>query len=111
MLLLLEDAASRARPITNGSLALAITHNEEEARFVSSCFSCPSNAKPLLSLLYASSGVRCNTLDKVNPGPTGQPSLWEALTLSLGSMYNFALFSLFKNIKLHTGRSTREYFT
>ena len=30
----------------------------EEAKLVSSCFSCPSRASPLLSLLLAKSGVR-----------------------------------------------------
>lgn len=47
----------------------------DEARLVSSCLSCPSNASPLFSLLLAKSGVKLYTLDKVNPGPTGHPSL------------------------------------
>ena len=51
------------------------TYMDDEAKLVSSCFNCPSRARPLLSLLLARSGVRCITLDKVKPGPTGHPSL------------------------------------
>jgi len=53
----------------------AQTYNVLEARFVSSCFNCPSRANPHLSLLLASSGVIVNTLLSVNPGPMGHPSL------------------------------------
>lgn len=42
-----------------------------EAKFVSSCFSCPSSANPRLSLLFVNSGLTINTLDCVNPGPIG----------------------------------------
>lgn len=51
------------------------THKVLDAKFVSSCFNCPSNARPHLSLLFASSGVSVKTLDNVKPGPIGQPSL------------------------------------
>lgn len=54
---------------------LALTYNVLEARFVSSCFNCPSRANPHLSLLLASSGVIMKTLLSVNPGPMGHPSL------------------------------------
>lgn len=47
----------------------------EEARFVSSCFNCPSNARPLLSLLFDNNGHKQYTFDNVAPGPTGKPSL------------------------------------
>jgi len=47
----------------------------EEARLVSSCLSFPSNAKPLLSLLLAKSGVNVYTLDIVELGFIGNPSL------------------------------------
>lgn len=46
------------------------TYNVLEARLVSSCLSCPSSARPHLSLLLANSGVSVNTLDSVNPGAT-----------------------------------------
>lgn len=51
------------------------THIVDDARFVSSCFSCPSSARPLLSLLLANSGRTVYTFESVNPGPTGQPAL------------------------------------
>ncbi len=51
------------------------THRVEEARFVSSCLSCPSSARPHLSLLLASSGVSVYTLFRVEPEPNGKPSL------------------------------------
>lgn len=51
------------------------TYNVLDAKLVSSCFNCPSNARPHLSLLLARRGVKVNTLLKVNPGPMGQPSL------------------------------------
>lgn len=54
---------------------VSITYSVLEAKLVSSCFNCPSNARPHLSLLLARRGVRVNTLLKVNPGPMGQPSL------------------------------------
>lgn len=57
------------------------THIVEDARFVSSCFSCPSNARPLLSLLLANSGRTVYTFESVNPGPTGQPALEPMSTL------------------------------
>ena len=34
------------------------THIVDDARFVSSCFSLPSRARPRLSLLFVSRGVR-----------------------------------------------------
>ncbi len=34
-----------------------ISYIVDEAKFVSSCFNFPSNAKPLLSLLFAKSGI------------------------------------------------------
>lgn len=52
-----------------------VTYKVLEARFVSSCFNCPSRAKPHLSLLLARRGVITNTLLKVKPGPMGHPSL------------------------------------
>lgn len=52
------------------SSARARTYNVLDARFVSSCFSCPSRASPHLSLLLASNGVSWNTLDRVKPGAT-----------------------------------------
>lgn len=52
------------------------TYRVLEAKLVSSCFNWPSKASPHLSLLFASRGVKENTLLKVNPGPTGQPSLY-----------------------------------
>lgn len=57
------------------------THIVEDARFVSSCFSCPSSARPLLSLLLANSGRTVYTFESVNPGPTGQPALEPMLIL------------------------------
>lgn len=51
------------------------THIVDDARFVSSCLSWPSKAKPLLSLLLANKGLTEKTLDIVNPGETGQPAL------------------------------------
>lgn len=47
----------------------------DEAKFVSSCFNCPSRAKPRLSLLFDRVGFTVYTFDRVNPGPTGQPAL------------------------------------
>lgn len=41
-----------------------------DARLVSSCLSWPSSARPRLSLLSASVGLRENTLLRVNPGAT-----------------------------------------
>lgn len=46
-----------------------------DAKLVSSCFNCPSRARPHLSLLLASRGVSVKTLLKVKPGPMGHPSL------------------------------------
>lgn len=57
-------------------IKVVMTYSVLDARLVSSCFNCPSNARPHLSLLLARRGVRVNTLLKVNPGPMGQPSLW-----------------------------------
>lgn len=47
----------------------------EDAKLVSSCFSCPSNAKPRLSLLLASRGLTWYTFERVKPGLTGHPAL------------------------------------
>jgi hypothetical protein len=57
------------------------THIVDDARFVSSCFSCPSSARPLLSLLLANSGRTVYTFESVKPGPTGQPALESTSTL------------------------------
>lgn len=57
------------------------THIVDDARFVSSCFSCPSSARPLLSLLFANSGRTVYTFESVKPGPTGQPALESMSTL------------------------------
>lgn len=46
------------------------THSVLEARFVSSCFSFPSRARPRFSRLLARNGVRVNTLQKVELGAT-----------------------------------------
>lgn len=54
---------------------ISTTYSVLEARLVSSCFSCPSSARPHLSLLLASSGVSVNTFESVNPGATWHPSL------------------------------------
>lgn len=51
------------------------TYNVLDAKFVSSCFSWPSNASPHLSLLFASNGVISKTLDSVKPGWMVLPSL------------------------------------
>jgi hypothetical protein len=56
------------------------TYKVEEARFVSSCFSWPSSARPHLSLLLANNGVSSNVFDNVNPGPSGNPSLYKTHT-------------------------------
>jgi hypothetical protein len=47
----------------------------DEAKFVSSCFNFPSNAKPLLSLLFAKSGINEYTFVKFEHGVMGKPSL------------------------------------
>lgn len=47
----------------------------DEAKFVSSCFNFPSNANPLLSLLFANNGVNEYTFVKVEHGVIGNPSL------------------------------------
>ena len=51
-----------------------------EAKLVSSCFSCPSRASPLLSLLSLSVGVMWNTLHSVELGGTetsvSTPATW-----------------------------------
>jgi hypothetical protein len=49
----------------------------DEAKFVSSCLSLPSKARPRLSLLLAKSGVRVYTLDIVELGFKGNPSLYK----------------------------------
>lgn len=54
-------------------------HNVLEAKLVSSCFNCPSNASPHLSLLFASNGVSSNTLESVKPGCMVLPSLDEII--------------------------------
>lgn len=46
------------------------THIVLDARLVSSCLSWPSRARPRLSLLSASVGLREKTLLSVNPGDT-----------------------------------------
>lgn len=54
-----------------------------DAKFVSSCFNCPSNAKPRLFLLLFNNGLTLNTLDNVKPGPTGLSlsKLWWLINL------------------------------
>ena len=47
----------------------------DEAKFVSSCFSLPSKARPRLSLLFASNGVNEYTLLRFEHGVNGNPSL------------------------------------
>lgn len=47
----------------------------DDAKFVSSCLSLPSKAKPRLSLLLANRGVNVYTLDIVELGFNGNPSL------------------------------------
>lgn len=42
-----------------------------DAKFVSSCFNCPSKARPRLFLLFNKFGLTLNTFDNVKPGPTG----------------------------------------
>lgn len=87
-------------------------YNVLEARFVSSCFNCPSRASPHLSLLSNdsneqlnkrkrshdnsvlpfSNGVKVKTFDNVKPGWTWHPSLqrWKlALTMLLNSLWDF----------------------
>lgn len=64
-----------AREEVSGCGWCVSAHTVEEARLVSSCLSCPSRARPRLSLLSASSGRTENTLLRVNPGATGQPTL------------------------------------
>lgn len=59
----------------NVTILYLITYKVLDAKLVSSCFNCPSKARPHLSLLLARRGVRVNTLLKVKPGPMGQPSL------------------------------------
>lgn len=46
-------------------------YNVLDARFVSSCFNCPSSAKPRWYLLFFNNGLVLNTLLNVKPGPTG----------------------------------------
>ena len=67
-----KDKSKGLKRYDNGN-----THSVEEARFVSSCLSCPSRASPHLSLLLASSGVSMYTLFRVEPEPSGKPSLKE----------------------------------
>lgn len=55
------------------------TYKVLDAKFVSSCFNCPSKAKPHLSLLLANRGVKTKTLLTVKPGPIGHPSLQKNL--------------------------------
>jgi hypothetical protein len=64
------------------------THIVDDSRFVSSCFSCPSSARPLLSLLLANSGRTVYTFESVNPGATGQPALEPMSTLLHHLLYN-----------------------
>ncbi len=52
-----------------------LSYRVDEAKFVSSCLSCPSSASPHLSLLLANSGVSVYTLFSVEPEPNGKPSL------------------------------------
>lgn len=59
---------------------VCVTYNVLDAKLVSSCFNCPSKARPHLSLLLARRGVSVNTLLNVNPGPMGQPSLPNQIT-------------------------------
>lgn len=61
-------AAGRSR------MPLTMTHMVDEARFVSSCFSCPSSANPRFDLLLARRGLRKYTLERVKPADTGHPS-------------------------------------
>lgn len=61
--------------IYNNNNQSIYTYSVLDARFVSSCLSWPSSARPHLSLLFANSGVSVNTLDNVKPGATLHPSL------------------------------------
>jgi len=90
------------------------THIVDDARFVSSCFSCPSSARPLLSLLLANSGRTVYTFESVNPGPTGQPALEPMSTLLHHLLYHTSnrsseLYHHFRNkkilIKLHKSKN------
>lgn len=81
------------------------THIVDDARFVSSCFSCPSSARPLLSLLLANSGRTVYTFESVNPGPTGQPALETMSTLLHHLLYHTSnisseLYQHFRNKKM-----------
>lgn len=49
---------------------LNATYMVLEAKLVSSCFSCPSRARPLFSLLLLSVGVSVYTLQNVELGDT-----------------------------------------
>lgn len=49
-------------------ILLHFTYKVLEAKFVSSCFNCPSRARPHLSLLFAKSGVSAKTFESVKPG-------------------------------------------
>lgn len=59
----------------NSSRRKQVTYKVLDAKFVSSCFNCPSKARPHLSLLLANNGVKVNTFDRVKPGCTWHPSL------------------------------------
>lgn len=48
----------------------------DDAKFVSSCLSFPSKARPRLSLLLAKRGVSVYTFDIVELGFNGNPSLF-----------------------------------
>lgn len=56
-------------------LKVFLAYNVLDAKFVSSCFSCPSRASPRWNLLFFNNGRTLKTLLRVKPGATGF-SLW-----------------------------------
>lgn len=56
-------------PVSNGRIR-DCTYNVLDAKFVSSCLSLPSRAKPRFSRLFARNGVRVYTLQNVALGAT-----------------------------------------
>ena len=74
-----SDYPEVATKLSNLASVMNYLDKVDEAKLVSSCFNCPSNANPNLSLLLARSGVREYILERLNPGPIGQDSLEKGL--------------------------------
>lgn len=64
----IEEVGMRRKINERGFQFGQFTYKVLDAKFVSSCFNCPSRASPHLSLLFTNNGVKVKTFERVKPG-------------------------------------------